>query len=418
MLESTIHARPEEARAVLQAAALCAVDAEIEPDVIAAVTNLDTDLVERVLDEERRHGSILTPQIPGYRFQHDNWIDALINTCPPARRRTLHARRLELLLADPASDPRQLARHAIGAGAALVGAKELVTLVRQAADLALADYAFGSAAELYAVAARHAEGAERIDVLIVQSDALRFRGRWDEARDSLKQAAALAKALGIPGREAMALVHLERLTWRYGLYEKELTQQIRDVIGRLPAGESVLRAQAQAVLTSRLSISTRQYENEQADLARTLLRQLPSVTDPVARADMILGIRAGLLDIVPPDDLLDFDQQAFDLALNLRSAYHLEEALGSRITDLIRSGRLAELPSAVRAYRDFAEQSGTTVSRYTQALLQAMLALARGDFNAAGEHTSEAARLSGPWGESMAREALMGQMGWLLYETG
>ena len=67
----------------------------------------------------------------------------------------------------------------------------------------------------------------------------------------------------------MALVRLERLTWRYGLYEKELTEQIRDVIGRLPAGESVLRAQAQAVLTARLSISTRQYENEQAELART-----------------------------------------------------------------------------------------------------------------------------------------------------
>ena len=418
VLESTIRARPEAARTVLQAAALCAVDADIEPDVIAAVTNLDADFVERVLDGERRHGSVLTPQIPGYRFQHDNWIDALIDTCPPARRRTLHARRLELLLADPVSDPRQLARHAIGAGAALVGAKELVTLVRQAADLALADYAFGSAAELYEVAARHAQGAERIDVLIMQSDALRFRGRWDKARDALKQAASLAKALGIPGREAMALVHLERLTWRYGLYERELTQQIRDVIGRLPAGESVLRAQAQAVLTARLSISPRQYENEQADLARTLLRQLPSVTDPVARADMILGIRAGLLDIVPPDDLLDFDRQAFDLALNLRSAYHLEEALGARITDLLRGGRLAELPSAVRAYRDFAEQSGTTVSLYTQALLQAMLALARGDFNAAGEHTSEAARLSGSWGESMAREALMGQIGWLLYETG
>jgi len=60
----------------------------------------------------------------------------------------------------------------------------------------------------------------------------------------------------------------------------------------------------------------------------------------------------------------------------------------SRITDLIRGGRLVELPSAVRAYRDFAEQSGTTVSLYTQALLQAMLALARGDFNAADERTS------------------------------
>jgi len=181
-----------------------------------------------------------------------------------------------------------------------------------------------------------------------------------------------------PRDQLRPLVRLERLTWRYGLYEKELTEQIRDVIGRLPAGESVLRAQAQAVLTSRLSISARQYENEQAELARTLLRQLPSVTDPVARADMILGIRAGLQDTVPPDDLLDFDRQAFDLALSLRSAYHLEEALGGRITDLIRGGRLAELPSALRAYRDFAEQSGTTVARYTQTLLQAMLALARG----------------------------------------
>ena len=418
VLESTIHGRPEAARTVLQAAALCAVDTEIEPAVIASVTNLDPDLVERVLDDERRHGSVLAPQVPGYRFQHDNWIDALINTCLPARRRTLHVRRLELLLADPASDPRLLARHAIGAGAAQVGAEELVRLVRQAADLALADYAFGAAAELYEVAARHAEGAERIDVLIMLSDALRFRGRWDEARDVLKQAASMSRSLGIPGREAAALVRLERLTWRYGLYEKELTEQIRDVIGRLPAGESVLRAQAQAVLAARLSIAARLYENEQAELARTLLRQLPSVIDPVARADIILGIRAGLQDMVPPDDLLDFDRQASDLALSLRSAYHLEEALGGTITDLIRGGRLAELPSALRAYRDFAEQSGTPVALYTQALLQAMLALARGDFNAAAEHTSQAARLSGPWGESMAREALMGQTGWLLYETG
>ena len=418
VLESTIHARPEAARTVLHAAAVCAVDGYCEPDVIAEVTNLDAEFVERILDEECRRGSILTPEASGYRLQHDNWIDALINTCPPARRRMLHARCLELLSADPGSDPRQLARHAVRAGTALVGVKKLVTLARQAADLALADYAFGAAAELYEEAAKHAVGEERIDILIRQSDALRFRGRWDEARDALKRAASLAKSLGIPGREAMALVHLERLTWTYGLYEKELTQQIRDVIRRLPAGEAVLRAQAQAALTTRLSIATRQYENEQADLARALLQQLPSVTDPLARADVILGIRAGLQDIVPPGDLLDLDRQEFDIAINLRSAYHLEEALASRIIDLIRSGRLAELPSALHAYRDFADQSATTVALYTQALIQAMLTLARGDFTAAAEHTAEAARISQPWGESMAREALMGQTGWLLYETG
>ncbi len=61
VLESTIRARPEAACTVLQAAALCAVDADIEPDVIAAVTNLDPDLVERVLDDERDMVRFLLP---------------------------------------------------------------------------------------------------------------------------------------------------------------------------------------------------------------------------------------------------------------------------------------------------------------------------------------------------------------------
>ena len=47
-----------------------------------------------------------------------------------------------------------------------------------------------------------------------------------------------------------------------------------------------------------------------------------------------------------------------------------------------------------------------------------MLEPAKGDFGAADRHTSEASRLSEPWGESMAGEALMAQAGWLLYETG
>jgi hypothetical protein len=88
---------------------------------------------------------------------------------------------------------------------------------------------------MYEVAARHAAGEEKIDLLIAQSDALRFRGRWQEARRALEQAASLARTLGLPGREAIALIHLERLTWSYGLDESEITQQIRDVIGRLPA---------------------------------------------------------------------------------------------------------------------------------------------------------------------------------------
>ena len=46
-----------------------------------------------------------------------------------------------------------------------------------------------------------------------------------------------------------------------------------------------------------------------------------------------------------------------------------------------------------------------------------MLALARGEWDAARGYTEEAGRLTRDWG-SMAQEALMAQVGWWLYETG
>ena len=132
-----------------------------------------------------------------------------------------------------------------------------------------------------------------------------------------QNAVVVARRLGAPEREAVALVHLERLTFSYGLDEREMTAQQRDVMTRLPPGEVALRAQVQAALAMRLVISPRQYENEQADLARSALQQLPSVTDPLARADIILGIRGGLLDNVPPEDSCTTTTRYWSLALRL-----------------------------------------------------------------------------------------------------
>lgn len=418
MLESDIDSRPEVTRTILQAAALCAVGAYIVPDVVAHITELPAELVERVLDEERQRGSILTPQISNYRFQHDNWIDALVLSCRPAQRRALQARCLALLRTDPASDPRQLARHALGAGSALVGAHDMVILAKEAADLAYKDYAFGAAAELYEAAARYAVGVERIDLLIMQSDALRFCGMWDEAVLALKQALSLARVLGVVGSETIALVRLERLTRSYDLDDEELTQQLRDVIDRLPPSDMVLRTQAQGALALRLSIATRQYENEQANLARAILQQLPAVTDSPARADIILGIRGGLQDSISPGELLELDTQILELGLKLRSAFHIGEALVSRIIDLIRGARLPELPSALRELREFAELSASPVTLCMQAIIDAMLSLARGDFEQATQRIADATALSEAWGGSVTHETLIAQTSWLLYETG
>jgi transcriptional regulator with XRE-family HTH domain/tetratricopeptide (TPR) repeat protein len=418
LLEPTIQSRTEEVRDVLYAAALGAAGGYIEPGLVASVTGQPAQVVERILDAERQRGPILAPQVSAYCFQHDNWIDALITVCPAGHRRALHARYLELLRADPAADPQRLARHAMDAGEALVGAADLVALTRHAADQAVADYAFAAAAEFYAAAAQHSGGADRIDLLIRQADALRFDGRWDEARPVLRLAATLARGLGRPGSEAIALIHLERLTWSYGLHENQLTEQIREVLERLPPGEAVLRAQVQATLALRLGIAERKYEGEQADFARAALRELPAAGDSLARADILIGIRGGLQDYISPGKLLEYDKAIVDLGIKSRSAFHINEGLFVRVVDLIRGGRLLELPAAARAYRDFAEQNPAPVVMYGQALIDAMLSLARGDFAAAGEQTAAAAAISQAWGESVAQEALMAQIGWQLYETG
>ena len=418
LLEPAIQSRTDEVRDVLYAAALCAVGEYIEPGLVAGVTGQPAHVVERILDAERQRGPILGPQVSAYCFQHDNWIDALITVCPAGHRRALHARCLELLRADPAADPQRLARHALDAGEALVGTADLVALARHAADHAVADYAFAAAAEFDAAAARYSGGADRIDLLIRQADALRFGGRWDEARPVLRLAATLARGLGQPGSEAIALIHLERLTWSYGLHENQLTEQIREVLERLPPGETVLRAQVQATLALRLGMAERKYEGEQADFARAALAELPAAGDSLARADILIGIRGGLQDYISPRKLLEYDKAIVDLGIKFRSAFHLNEGLFVRIVDLIRGGRMLELPAAVRAYRDFAEQNPAPVVIYGQALIDAMLSLARGDFAAAGEQTAAAAALSQAWGESVAQEALMAQVGWQLYETG
>ena len=418
VLESSLQNRSPEARAVLEAAAVSAVGNFIEPTTVSRVADVPLNAVERILDEERRRGSILTSRTSGYSFQHDNWIDALTTFCPLARRRVLHARCLALLRPDPAADPLQLGQHAIEAGVPLIERDELVTLARRAADLAIADYAFGAAEELYAAALRYAAGKERIELLISQSDALRFNGKWDDARNALKLAASQARALGIPGLEAVTMVRLQRLSWSFGIDQEELAQQVRGVINRLPPGEVTLRTQLQAVLADLLSVTPRQYENEQADLARTALLNLPQVTDPMARADILLGAHAGLPDIATADELLELDRQQLQLGIQIRSPYHTWEALNARVVDLIRGGRLVELQPAIRAHRDFARQNPAPVVSFAQAILAAMMSLAKAEFNAAREHTAEAARQSAPWGGWMAQEGVLAQMGWLLYETG
>lgn len=89
-----------------------------------------------------------------------------------------------------------------------------------------------------------------------------------------------------------------------------------------------------------------------------------------------------------------------------RLLFHIGETLGTRIVDLLRAARLRELPSVLRAHRDFAARSAAPTVSYMQALVDAMLALAQGEFDAASDCTAQAGLHCRDWGSSMANEAL------------
>ena len=185
VLDATIQRRSGQARDVLQAAALSSVGRIIDASLVAKLTELPPDSVEQILDAESQRGPILDPTNSSYSFQHDNWIDALSASIQPARRRSLHAQCLAFLRTARIPDPLQLAQHAIGAGTPLVTAAELAAMIQVRRTPRSATTRSVRPRRLYEAATRYAVGEEHVELLIGRAAALRFRGRWEDARGAL-----------------------------------------------------------------------------------------------------------------------------------------------------------------------------------------------------------------------------------------
>ncbi|MCA1832286.1 MAG: AAA family ATPase [Actinobacteria bacterium] len=86
------------------------------------------------------------PSIPGrYRFRHALTRESIYEDLIQPDRRSLHARAAEVLAAEPATPPAELARHLLAAGRVVDAAPHCI----RAAEDALARFAFDEAIELY-----------------------------------------------------------------------------------------------------------------------------------------------------------------------------------------------------------------------------------------------------------------------------
>ncbi|MFN8664083.1 MAG: LuxR C-terminal-related transcriptional regulator [Thermomicrobiales bacterium] len=195
-----------EARGVLD---LCAViGGRIDPDLVLAVAGPVTDELDACI----LHGLILAPeQTPYLRFRHDLIREAILAAIPPLRRRLLHGRVLEALLARGEPDVARLAHFAEAAGS-----PQTLEFATTAAKQAMARHAHREAADQYARALRFAGAASpetRTALCENHAEASQLCGRVESAISSRRQAVLLSAELGDEMRQGDNQRWLSRHLW-------------------------------------------------------------------------------------------------------------------------------------------------------------------------------------------------------------
>jgi tetratricopeptide (TPR) repeat protein len=206
----------------------------------------------------------------------------------------------------------------------------------------------------------------------------------------------------------------------FNFRDNSVTERMRRILAQLD-DQAILRARVQAVLANRMTHDIADWEEERIDLMKEALAQIPAISDDLARGEILLHAQFTLPDYAEVEQLLDYCRQAYELGVRARSVHLQADALSSEVVHLLRLGRPADLELAIRAIgrqRDFADRTGAPTARYSQATLDAMLALACGKFDAAEQAVQDAADHGRPWGGAPIAESVMAQLGWCHYERG
>ena len=228
---------PTEARGVLD---LCAViGGRIDPDLVLAVAGPVLDELDACI----LHGLLVAPeQAPYLRFRHDLIREAILAAIPPLRRRLLHSRVLEALLARGEQDAGRLAHFADAAGS-----PQTLEFATAAAEQAMARHAHREAADQYARALRFAGSASldtRTKLYEHHATACQWCDQVEAAISSRQQAVALSAELGDEMREGDNQRWLSRHLWfdGRGAEAEEAARKAVLLLERHPSGHELAMA--------------------------------------------------------------------------------------------------------------------------------------------------------------------------------
>jgi tetratricopeptide (TPR) repeat protein len=363
-------------------------------DVLENVSKQTSEELLNVI-EEAIAARIITdvPGAPGYlRFSHALIRDALYERLSPPRRVRLHRRTgevTEALVGDHPDYLSDLARHffeAVPGG----DVDKAVVYARRAAEQAMRSLAFEEAVRLYEMSL-HAleleedrEEATRCDILVALGEARMRAGDADVAKETLREAADLARELHRPEAFARAAVGFGgRIVWVRASGDTLLVQLLEEALEMLPNRDGELRCRVLA----RLACAKRDDADstDRDNLSRQAVEMATRMDDPATLAYSLSGRYAAILSPISQKERLDIANRLIAVAV---AAGDKERELEGRMGLFGAQAEVGDMDAARFEYErsaDLSDELGQPTHTWTVALQRANLAHFEGRYAEAEE---------------------------------
>ncbi len=317
-----------------------------------------------------------------YQFTHALVRDTVEAGVPAAARAQLHLRVAEALEAIHEGDPRpalaELARH-YTAAAGLGVAPKAVYYCRRAADQAISSLAYEDALDHLrrALELTPRGSVARAEVLIAMSGSGLSLDRFEDAAGNAEEAFHIAREHGLPRLAGEAAVAFGDALHVPGLPGEPGVAMISEAIRLVGDDGSALRARLESGLAIVLMHSGRLDESHAArDRALQLAR-------PHDEATITRSLQAALITEQDPHRLFEWAAQVDASAQRTGDLWSLAYATTTYMRALVALGRLDEMPPVLARHMALCERVGLKTGYIEEYCFKLILALARGDFDAA-----------------------------------
>ncbi|MFL6081225.1 MAG: BTAD domain-containing putative transcriptional regulator [Ornithinibacter sp.] len=350
---------------------------------VARLAGTDEETVLDQLDAALDAGLVREDGVDRMRFSHALVRDTVSAGLSQSRRARMHARAAEVL-ADEPGRASEVARHWFAAGPARAGAAWRAALA--AAQAARRVFAHDEAVELLRAAAESVEQdpsatrEERYALQLELAHAYQRQGDWRAVRPVIHRAIATAGDLDeVVGAATLSTTNSLWHATPQGSYDAEFVATLRDLLERLPPGDSPQRCRVMLTLATEIYYRCEPAEREAlADEAVAMARRLG---DPALLAWALLAGYTAVWRGSNAPQRLAMALEAEELTQGPGSEITRSSALTLGAVAAGESGDLARLDDLLRRGRQQAEQHRHLYAQLVLDNLEIPWLAMRGDFD-------------------------------------